>query len=67
MTTSIDTRWCPRCEVNTLVGGQTCSFCGTDLGALPAPSPTPVPELQRALEATTLFHLTEPRGARSER
>ncbi len=58
----VDTRWCPKCAAHTLVGGQSCSFCGTDLGALPAPDPTPVPELQLPLMVTTLFHLTEPRG-----
>jgi hypothetical protein len=51
------------CEVVATRRGQ-CPWCCEQLDTWLAPSAIVHPDLQRAFEATTLLHLTEPRPER---
>lgn len=55
------TRWCPGCDALTVtVANGSCPWCETAASELGPVAPVAT-DLQRAFEATTLMHLTEPR------
>lgn len=64
MTTATFVPHCRTCKLDVVPSASgRCSWCDEQLERMPV-VPQVAEQLQRALEATVLFHLTEPRGTR---
>lgn len=53
-------RWCPGCDAMIVAAPHGCTWCDTPMRELGS-SMRVTADLQRALEVTTLMHLTVPR------